>query len=225
MPTIYPSLAIGAKARLAIFRKEAQSYTNLTVKSWRDVRFATLKSHTGLSQGLNANDPIWATQDGAQFRNERDCHDVLHSRNGHTGWYSDVHQDDTVIGIIARLPHGRIIAGYRWTCNDERVYYPETYVDEEDAARMSDEHARVYAESCVADSERFEAEQEAEQAKDSERITIVIETNSAAFENAPASEIATVLRAMADRIEEAGIPPVPRDSNGNVCGSVTVESL
>ena len=59
----------------------------------------------------------------------------------------------------------------------------------------------------------------------SERITIVIETGNAAFNDAPASELANVLRAMADRIEVAGIPPVPKDSNGNVVGSVTVEQI
>ena len=59
----------------------------------------------------------------------------------------------------------------------------------------------------------------------SERITIVIETGNAAFDDAPASELASVLRTMADRIEVAGIPPAPRDSNGNVVGSVTVEQI
>ena len=59
----------------------------------------------------------------------------------------------------------------------------------------------------------------------SERITIVIETGNAAFGDAPASELASVLRAMADRIEAAGLPPAPKDSNGNVVGSVTVEQI
>ena len=59
----------------------------------------------------------------------------------------------------------------------------------------------------------------------SERITIVIETGNAAFDDAPASELANVLRTMADRIEAAGLPPAPKDSNGNVVGSVTVEQI
>ena len=59
----------------------------------------------------------------------------------------------------------------------------------------------------------------------SERITIVIETGNAAFAEAPASELANVLRTMADRIEAAGLPPAPKDSNGNVVGSVTVEQI
>lgn len=56
----------------------------------------------------------------------------------------------------------------------------------------------------------------------SERHTIVIETKGAAFEESPASEIARILREMADRIESHGILPVPRDVNGNICGSVSV---
>ena len=59
----------------------------------------------------------------------------------------------------------------------------------------------------------------------SERITIIIETDNAAFGDSPTGEIARILRAMADRIEVAGIPPVPKDINGNVVGSVTVEPL
>ena len=59
----------------------------------------------------------------------------------------------------------------------------------------------------------------------SERITIVIETGNAAFDDAPASELANVLRKMADRIEVAGLPPAPKDSNGTVVGSVTVEQI
>lgn len=59
----------------------------------------------------------------------------------------------------------------------------------------------------------------------SERITIIIETDNAAFGDSPTGEIARILRAMADRIEVAGVPPVPKDSNGNVVGSVTVEPL
>lgn len=55
----------------------------------------------------------------------------------------------------------------------------------------------------------------------SERHIIAIETGNAAFDDSPVSEIARILRAMADRIEETGIFPVPRDINGNRCGSVT----
>jgi hypothetical protein len=58
----------------------------------------------------------------------------------------------------------------------------------------------------------------------SEKITVVIETKNAAFEDAPASEIARILRDMASRVESVGFLPVPRDINGNICGYVTVNS-
>ena len=59
----------------------------------------------------------------------------------------------------------------------------------------------------------------------SERHTIVIETSGAAFEDAPAYEIARILREMAERIEYHGILSVPRDINGNKCGSVTIVQI
>ena len=58
-----------------------------------------------------------------------------------------------------------------------------------------------------------------------ERITIVIETSGAAFEDYPASEVARILQKMAERMLSSGIPPVPRDINGNICGRVTVEPI
>lgn len=58
-----------------------------------------------------------------------------------------------------------------------------------------------------------------------ERHTIVIETSGAAFDDAPASEIARILREMADRIESHGLLPVPRDVNGNKCGTVSVQQI
>jgi hypothetical protein len=57
------------------------------------------------------------------------------------------------------------------------------------------------------------------------KLTIVIETVNAAFDDEPAIEIARILRAMAARIESNGIPPVPRGINGNICGSVKVKGV
>lgn len=58
-----------------------------------------------------------------------------------------------------------------------------------------------------------------------ERHTIIIDTANAAFDEEPVSEIARILRSMADRIEETGLLPVPLDINGDKCGSVSVESI
>lgn len=54
-----------------------------------------------------------------------------------------------------------------------------------------------------------------------ETHVITINVRGAAFEDSPTGEIARILREMADRIEQTGFFPVPRDINGNKCGSVT----
>jgi hypothetical protein len=152
MPIIYPPLTIGARRRLDLFKREAAQTKWARPMTWRDVRFATLKSQAGLSQGFNgegrARVPVWHSADeGPYFRNERDAHGITHSN--HRGWYTDADEyggDELAIGIVASLPHGRFLAGYRLTMNDERVYFPEIHDTEEDAARMADEHARIIAE-------------------------------------------------------------------------------
>lgn len=55
------------------------------------------------------------------------------------------------------------------------------------------------------------------------QLKVVIETVNAAFDDSPHIECARILREIADRLESTGIPPVPRDINGNKCVSVTVE--
>lgn len=97
-----------------------------------------------LYQGFNGNTTIWYSFDGAQFRNERDAHEVVNLN--HTGWYTDADWNELAIGIIGSLPHGRFIAGYRLSDSGQRVYYPELFDNEKDAARMADEHARVIGE-------------------------------------------------------------------------------
>lgn len=155
----------GTPARMAILRMIAADSVNnrnpatrLQPGDWRGVRRWTLDNYadaycSGISQGSDGKSPIWYSHGGEQFRNERDANDVI--RLSHTGWYTDSYQDETAVGIVASLPHGRFIAGYRWTSNDERVYFDEVFTDEEDAARMADEHARVFAENC-RDSEETE---------------------------------------------------------------------
>ena len=106
----------------------------------------------GLSQGKDSAGtryecPVWYTHGGEYFRDEKDCHEVIVTmrvRGWHTGPCEG--SRDVAIGIVARLPHGRFLAGYRWTANDERVYFPGLFDDECDAARMANEHARVFAE-------------------------------------------------------------------------------
>jgi hypothetical protein len=54
-------------------------------------------------------------------------------------------------------------------------------------------------------------------------ITIVIETENAAFDGDPVAELQAVLRRMVSRLDEADLLPAPKDSNGNTVGTVTYE--
>ena len=57
----------------------------------------------------------------------------------------------------------------------------------------------------------------------SENISITIKTSNAAFDDGPATEIARILRGLADRLERDGIPPNTLfDANGNRCGAITI---
>ena len=159
----------GAPARMAILRMIATDSVNnrnhatrLQPGDWHGARDYTLKSYAAAyCSGINQGAGSWYSYGGEQFRNERDAHDCDGGPD-HAGWFCDVDCNEKAIGIVASLTHGRFIAGYRWTSNDERVYFPEVFTDESDAARMADEHARVFAESTREDSERFDAMQAAE---------------------------------------------------------------
>lgn len=151
MPTRYPSLSIGARARLAIFKREAAKPNWSHPLTWRDVRFSTLESRTGIMGG----GPEWYTHDGEQFRGEHFSRDLL-PRMRHTGWYGDSeHQEKLIRGFVARLSHGRFIAGILCDDNDERIYFSGIYTDEHEAAQQADEHARIYAEKEDEYSQRF----------------------------------------------------------------------
>lgn len=58
-----------------------------------------------------------------------------------------------------------------------------------------------------------------------EKVEITIETGSAAFADEPATEIARILRKVAERFERDGALPdgMPlQDVNGNTCGRVWI---
>ena len=164
----YQLLSGGSLARLAVLRKVAADSVNnrnestrLNPADWRKARAYKLNTYDGaFCQSLYQGIDQWYTHGGKQFRNEKDAHEVI-SRLPR-GWYTDGFCDDTAIGIVGRLSHGRFIAGYRWTSNDERVYYPEIFTDETDAARAADGHAESFAESSREDSQRFERMAQAE---------------------------------------------------------------
>lgn len=152
----------GTLARMSILRMIAadsvnnrNKQTRLTPGDWRGARHTTLKGfreyYGCFSSGVNQ----WYSHTGPEFRNEQDSSEI--NRRLPRGWYTDAYADEMAIGIVAQLPHGRLIAGYRWTSNDERVYFPEIFDDPADAARAADGHAEQFAESAREHSERFNA--------------------------------------------------------------------
>lgn len=164
----YFNLAIGAPARLAAMRKAFAEHSTryphcpdaskpARVLDIRGTTFDAVESYCGaLSQGVGQ----WHCHTGPQFRNERDAHEIVERLP--RGWYTDSECSDTAIGIVAGLPHGRFIAGYRWTSNDERVYFPELHDDESDAAHAANGHAELFAESAREDSEKYDTARDLE---------------------------------------------------------------
>ena len=157
------NLAIGAPRRLALLKKALaetkERNPNAVAHSWQDVRYATFGSDgRGLYQGQNGDEPVWYTQGGEQFRREWFCDELPDGpRIDHTGWFCDEYQEERARGIVALLPHGRFIAGYWMSMNDERVYFGTVYDNGRDAALAADEHARVIAEQETEYSARYNA--------------------------------------------------------------------
>lgn len=159
----------GARARLAILRMIAADsvnnfnpHTRHDPADWRaarDWKLSSWESAYGvLSRGSQSGAVVWYSHAGEVFREERDAGDIVGARSAPC-WHTDTDGRETAYGIVARLPHGRFLAGYRWDSNDERVYFPGVFTDETDAAYMASEHARVFADVAREDSERFEAAQ------------------------------------------------------------------
>lgn len=150
--------------------KHGETYANPhcpTPKTWREARrygFANWRAAycAGLNQGFNgeanAKTPVWYCHTGPCFRNERfadECEDAPRSVREHFGWYTDCDSQETARGIVSRLPHGRFIAGYHWTSNGERVYFPTVYDDEREAASAADSHAESFAEGAREDDYQY----------------------------------------------------------------------
>lgn len=154
----------GALARMCILRNAA-AYTrapdvnmppSLILADWRAARERTFNESASMAdlwQGFNTDDagnrvPVWITHAGPQFRNESDAHEVDGVRMNHRGWFCDQDQSERCIAIVANLPHGRWLAGYRLTDSGERVYFGNVFDDVKDAAAHADGEAEEYAEKA-----------------------------------------------------------------------------
>jgi hypothetical protein len=171
MSYAYLNLAARAPRRLAILRAYVEKHNAAyggnkpgNKVDWRTARYATFASDTGLSAGFNgegrARVPVWYTQDGAPFPRERfadECSEAPRHVRDVRGYFTDCDGSETARGIVARLSHGRFLAGYHWNSNGERVYFGEVFTEEREAARRADSHAERFAETAREDSERFSA--------------------------------------------------------------------
>jgi hypothetical protein len=93
----------------------------------------------------------WVENIGDGLRKVGDAHEIV-KRLGHTGWFTNQFQDETVHGEVYQLPARGGIAQYvpavNDPCNDDCACVDFTSVtdDKEDAARQSDSMAERWAE-------------------------------------------------------------------------------
>lgn len=181
----YLNLAIPARSRLMILKNAAHKLNsghnarkasgNPEPYTWRDVRYSGFHNaavnRCELSQGFNTcqytgkKTPIWYCHTGPAFPREMFADEFSEYGRAlieHTGWFADVGCSNIIRGIVVRLPHGRYLAGYYQSDNDERVYYPEIYDCIRDAVYAADRHAESIAEIEREYSERWNAAQELE---------------------------------------------------------------
>lgn len=163
----YLNLKAGAPQRLRRLRRNAEETDKKHPKdkprTWRDVRYANLRTTESLSGGWNSTDngplapkrQIWYTQSGQFFKREEFVDEVEGSRIDHRGWFSDADCDNTYRGIVVKLPHGRFLAGYYMSDNGERVYFDTIYTDINDAINEADSEAQRLAEDEKEYNERW----------------------------------------------------------------------
>ena len=205
----YLNLRIGAPRRLAYLRASAQRRNEKfpgSAAAWRTVRYATLTQPGHLAQGMNGGAPVWYAHTGAAFPREEYA-DECYRGIRHKGWFTDTYQEEKARGIVVRLPHGKFIAGYEWSANDERVYFPEVFVDESDAAHQADGHAESFADDCrehdakYREAQKLQDEAEAMAQQLAEKLAL---RNDPRFPDAreEARELLTELRETRQRLRD-----------------------
>ena len=206
----YLNLKIGAPRRLAHLRTSAQRHNEKfpsgNAATWRTVRYATLTHPGDLAQGMNGGAPIWYAYTGPAFPRETYA-DLCADGPGHLGWYTDAECDEKARGIVVRLPHGKFLAGYEWSANGERVYFPEIFDSETEAAHRADSHAESFADDCLEhDAKYHEAQKLQTEAEDlaqhlAEKLAL---RNNPRFPGAreEARELLTELRETRERLRD-----------------------
>lgn len=107
--------------------------------------------------------------DSNPWRDVGDAHDIV--RRLPLGWYSDAHQSETCIAIVAQMPArdgvAQYVPGYRWSDADGVTLFPlDRFEEKEEAARRADHYAEKAAEEAREYSEAWNAGREARDAQD-----------------------------------------------------------
>ena len=206
----YLNLKIGAPRRLAYLRASAKRHNEKFPTgnaTWKTLRYATFKAPSDLSQGKQFGENVWRASEGAQFPREEYADECYRGGIRHKGWFTDTYQEEKARGIVVRLPHGKFLAGCEWSANGERVYFPEVFVDESDAARRADSHAESFADACREHDAKYrEAQKLQDDAEDmahqlAEKLAL---RNDPRFPDAreEARELLTELRGLRQRLRD-----------------------
>ena len=206
----YLNLRIGAARRLGFLRNAAkrhnEKFPSGSAATWRTVRYATLKHAGDLHRGMNGGAPIWYAETGPAFRRETYA-DLCAEGPDHRGWFTDADCAMKARGIVVRLPHEKFIAGYEWDDTGERVYFPEIFDSETDAAHQADSHAESFADACREHDAKYrEAQKLQDEAEDmaqhlAEKLAL---RNNPRFPDAreEARELLTELRDLRQRLRD-----------------------
>ena len=206
----YLNLKIGAPRRLAYLRTSAQRHNEKfpsgSAATWRTVRCATLKYAGDLHRGTRDDAPVWYAHTGSAFPREEYA-DECYRGIRHKGWFTDADCTMKARGIVVRLPHGKFLAGYEGDDNGERVYFPEIFTDESDAACRADGHAESFAADCREhdakdrEAQKLQDEAEAMAQQLAEKLAL---RNDPRFPDAreEARELLTELRDLRQRLRD-----------------------
>ncbi len=89
------------------------------------------------------------------------------SRIRHKGWFCDEYQEETIRGLVMRLPNNRgFLAGWSMGKGMSSYVDYDVFLDEVDAAQCADS----MAENAAEREREYQAEMEAERAAEDERI-------------------------------------------------------
>lgn len=121
-----------------------------------------------IRRGAHPGKGFYLTANDAMGMRWRWADEISGTRIRHKGWYSDAWQDQTIRGIVIRLPHGRFLAGWSMGIGLASSCDGTIYTDEIEAAHAADECARVAAERERDYQEQWDAEQSADETETEE---------------------------------------------------------